>query len=128
MKTDNGYIRVSRGGKLHMLHRYLFEQANGKIPDNMVVRHKCDNPSCINLEHLEVGTQADNNRDTRERGRYSNGIQKGKENGNSRLSDEDVREIKCDTVSTNKALAEKYGVHHSTISLIRLGKIWSHIN
>lgn len=49
-------------------HRWIWEGRYGPIPKGMVVRHKCDNPPCINLQHLELGTVADNNNDARERG------------------------------------------------------------
>jgi len=48
-------------------HRWVWEQANGPIPPGLVIRHKCDNRLCYRLEHLEIGTVADNNRDAAER-------------------------------------------------------------
>jgi hypothetical protein len=48
--------------------RWVWLMANGPIPDGMVVRHKCDNPPCFRLSHLELGTVADNNNDAAQRG------------------------------------------------------------
>ena len=48
-------------------HRWVWEQANGPIPAGLVIRHKCDNRLCYRLDHLEIGTVADNNRDAAER-------------------------------------------------------------
>lgn len=62
-----GYFRV--GDKNRRAHRVAYEFANGQIPKGLVVRHKCDNTRCCNPDHLEIGTQKDNVRDTRERGR-----------------------------------------------------------
>jgi DNA-binding XRE family transcriptional regulator len=69
-KNDKlGYIRVERDHKRFYWHRYIYTQAHGEIPKGMVIRHTCDNPSCINIEHLILGTQKDNVHDMIERGR-----------------------------------------------------------
>lgn len=71
-KFNHGYGQIRRKGKLHLAHRYLFEQAYGPIPFGMVVRHKCDDKRCVNLEHLELGSQRDNVLDRTTRGRDHN--------------------------------------------------------
>ena len=74
-RTPAGYGRASIAvGPLAYYfvyaHRVAWEQANGQpIPPGMVVRHACDNPPCVNPLHLQLGTHADNVRDTHERGR-----------------------------------------------------------
>lgn len=50
-------------------HRLAWILANGPIPDGLLVRHKCDRPSCVNLAHLELGTQKQNIGDVITRGR-----------------------------------------------------------
>jgi len=55
------------------LHRWVWEQVNGPIPPGFVIRHKCDNRPCFRYDHLELGTVADNARDTVERGQWRNG-------------------------------------------------------
>ena len=52
-----------------LLHRLIYKSYYGEIPNGMVVRHKCDNPSCINPLHLELGTRGDNAHDCKVRGR-----------------------------------------------------------
>jgi hypothetical protein len=44
-------------------HRKVWELANGPVPDNLCVMHRCDNPACVNIDHLDLGTQEDNIRD-----------------------------------------------------------------
>jgi hypothetical protein len=61
------------GGKIYphrkkRAHRWVWEMANGPIPPGMVVRHKCDNRLCFKLNHLELGTVAENNADAAKRG------------------------------------------------------------
>lgn len=69
-KAHDGYGRVKRGGKNLMAHRYALSEYLGRpLKDGCVVLHSCDNPSCINPEHLSEGTQADNIRDCIAKGR-----------------------------------------------------------
>lgn len=74
-RSPHGYGRIGSiviNGASHRgtyTHRVSWALANGEWPEGLVVRHKCDNPPCINPEHLEIGTHADNARDRQERGR-----------------------------------------------------------
>lgn len=73
--TDkDGYGKIYVDGKTIRSHRVSWEIHNGPIPKNMCVLHKCDNPPCVNPEHLFLGTSTDNNRDreVKNRGRYRN--------------------------------------------------------
>ena len=68
-----GYGRMSScfGKPPFKAYRVSYELFVGKIPDGLLVRHKCDTPSCVNPNHLEVGTQKDNVNDASLRGRLN---------------------------------------------------------
>jgi hypothetical protein len=65
----SGHGRVNINQKTHLAHRVAYEMCVADIPDGLYVRHKCDNPPCVNPLHLEVGTQGDNMSDMISRGR-----------------------------------------------------------
>lgn len=65
-----GYGYLSFGRRKHMAHRFVYEQLVGPIPDGMILCHKCDNPPCVNPEHLFLGTDAMNAKDKSAKGRH----------------------------------------------------------
>ena len=104
-----GHGYVNYGGAGVLAHRLAYEIWVGPIPEGHVVRHKCDNPPCINPDHLETGTYADNNRDTSERGRGNNQKLTPSHRASiaSRYKEGGVTQIQ---------LAEEYGVSLTTIN------------
>ncbi len=69
-RNDRGYGFISVEGKLFRVHRIAYQLAFGNIPVGLNVLHKCDNPSCIKLDHLFLGTCKDNTRDAMVKGRF----------------------------------------------------------
>lgn len=122
-KDKDGYCYARINKKTGKLHRKLWIENYGPIPDGMVIRHTCDNPSCINLAHLLIGTPSDNTNDMLERGRQA----KGEFQGCAVLSEYQVVCIIADTSSTIAELARKFNVAENTIQQIKRGGTWKHI-
>lgn len=68
-RDTGGYGRMRHGGKAMPAHRAIWEIHNGPVPRELVMRHTCDNPPCVNLEHLLVGTKQQNAQDMLDRNR-----------------------------------------------------------
>lgn len=124
-KDNDGYTRICINGKPDRLFRYVYEQKYGKIPKGMLIRHKCDNTSCCNINHLEIGTPYDNVHDMIDRHRdvYKIGKCFGTKNGASKLNEEQVKEIYLSNLS-NSILSKIYNVSRRNISCIRNKKTW----
>jgi hypothetical protein len=125
-RTKQGYGNLRIKQKTVYAHRYIYELRNGKIPDGLVVCHKCDNPACVNPSHLFLGTQGDNVRDRDEKGRRGSNPPRGESHHNSKLTEKDVAEIRkmlADGQSIRK-IASKFGVTSWTIGSIAVGKTW----
>ena len=69
-KNTRGYGFISIGAKLIRVHRLIWKLAYGDIPKGLNVLHKCDNPPCVRLDHLFLGTLKDNTRDATLKGRF----------------------------------------------------------
>ena len=67
-KDKDGYGRLSLN-KIIRAHRYSWELYFGKIPGDLIICHRCDNPPCVNPDHLFIGTHLDNARDREKKGR-----------------------------------------------------------
>lgn len=127
-KRDDRYFFIRNGDKRWVLHRFVYYNYKGEIPEGMVIMHTCDNPKCINPRHLEVGTQGDNVRDASRKGRLK-GLNTGRgENARfHKLSEKQVFEIREQRHVKRQTLGDMYGVSPHTIDGIRSGRAWSHL-
>lgn len=129
-KSKKGYGRIGLGRRESgnaMAHRVSYELHVGPIPDGMVVLHKCDNPSCVNPDHLRVGTQVENLLDMRSKGRHRWGERpSGERHPMSKLTVEQVADIrsKRNHGQTLSSLAKEFGVVVGTIHFIVSGGTW----
>lgn len=136
IKTDNGCLecrnRHTKDGypRIYLptqrvrttVVRFLWMLAHGPIPHGLVIRHDCDNRLCVNIDHCQLGTVADNIADRVARGRNACGAN----NGKTKLTEENVREIRASRESCT-ILAARLNVYPSTISDARNGTCWKHV-
>lgn len=143
--TAAGYGVVSKGPrgrqKTYLTHRVAFESVNGAIPAGLFVCHRCDVPSCVNPDHLFLGTARDNTRDMLRKGRDAFGINSnplrgeawgvahegtlpvGESHHSAKLSEETVRFVRSSRLSGNE-LARMFNVAPITLSRARRGVTW----
>jgi len=125
-KDTDGYGRFSVDGRVQLAHRLAWELKHGEVPDRQCICHACDNPACVNPLHLFLGTQADNLHDMAEKGRST----KGTDNPQSKLSENDVREIRrlyATAKFLQKQLSKQFGVSRSAIGQIVRRVSWVHV-
>jgi len=113
-RDPHGYGYTYRNGKTAKAHVEAYAIANPKAPRPKMVCHTCDNPPCVNPDHLQIGTKAENNADTAKKRRHNYGLN----HWNGRLTDDDIAMI-CASTETQSVLAAKYGVNQSHISRIK---------
>lgn len=105
-------------------HRVSYALRHGPIAEGLIVCHKCDDPTCVNPDHLFLGTDLDNNADRSAKRRTHQPF--GSVESYRKLSEEQVRTILTDGRSA-RALAREFGVSSNTVSKIRRGETWKHV-
>lgn len=127
MPFGHGQVRVR--GRTYLTHRYAWEIERGPIPQGLNVLHRCDNPPCVRLDHLFLGTHADNVYDRIKKGRSRYVGLAGEQNNHARLTTEQVRDIAAQIIAGDDhgAIAGRYGVTRAAIWLIANRRNWRHV-
>lgn len=121
--NKGGYGITSYQGKSKMAHRLMYEIMKGEIPRTLLVLHSCDNPNCINIDHLRVGYQKDNMNDMRSRKRDN--FLKGLNHPLSKINQHMKKQIEFLYFTENKSqddIAYWMGVSQCTINKVLMGK------
>lgn len=126
-RNSQGYGRVRFKGKLWRYHRLMWYLQQGPIPSGMDVLHRCHNTACGRLDHLYLGTDAENAADREEAGRGVRLL--GEHHGMAKLSAEDVLKIRVRRLAgeTLASIAKSYGITASQVSSIEKRRTWKHV-
>lgn len=138
--SNKGYGRFMINRKVVPASRMSYIITNGPIVGKYEVCHTCDNPLCVNPNHLFLGTRKQNMEDAKNKGRLSSGEKHsklctgnravGERSGKSKLTEKQVREIRrlyTTTETSYKKLAKRFAVSPSAVAAIIKNKRWTHL-
>lgn len=119
-KNPNGYGMFNYKRKMQLAHRVVWQITNGPIPQGGCILHSCDNPGCVNPQHLRVGTQDENMKDMSRKNRSVI--------VNKKLDEHSVEQIKkLIGKKSLREIANQFNVSHNTIWQIKKGKAWASV-
>ena len=129
-RDARGYGKARFDSKTYLTHRIALSLYTGvSITTELDALHSCDNPPCLNPNHLRWGNARENARDMVDRGRQNHPDRRGSKHHMSKLDEQKVLEIKelFRSPLSNAAIARLYGVTKDNIWCIRHGKTWTHL-
>ena len=114
--SSAGYGLVKFGGEQWIAPRLYYFVFVGPIPEGVMVCHHCDNPRCVNPDHLFLGTAKDTHDDAVEKGRKPG--RRGMRAPNAKLTDDQVRAIRADN-RHQAVIGKEYGLHQTAVCRVR---------
>jgi transposase len=128
-----GYGTIMDGDRTRRAHRVAFDLfREEKLPEfspDEQINHTCHNPACVNPDHLYLGTAKENSQDAVKADAWGDNRKRGSEVETSKLTEEQVREIKqrCQNGETQKDVSQDYPISHAMVNKIMVGKWWQHV-
>jgi hypothetical protein len=123
LKAGYGLFKIAGTRQNILAHRYAYEEKFGPVPYGMYVCHRCDNPRCVNQDHLFLGTPKDNVQDMIQKDRRVIKSLSNESNSSAVLTDKQVLEMRAlRGVITQRAMAQKFGIGTSQVSRIMRGQ------
>ena len=121
-QKNYGHIWSSELKRHERAHRMVYEILNSPIPVGLHLLHRCDNPYCVNPDHMFVGTNAENMADRDAKGRQASGAR----NGNARLTEDKARQILL-APGTITEIARQFGISRTNVRDIKTRRIWKNL-
>lgn len=127
--TEGGYGRFGLGQRVVIASRFAWERAHGPIPAGLDVCHRCDTPACVRVDHLFLGTRAENVADMHAKGRGRAPGMQGERHPQAKLTAEVVRQIRSrrQAGESGVSLAKAYGVTPALITMVARRRIWKEV-
>jgi hypothetical protein len=123
--TKTGYGKFGIDYRTVESHRVAWELENGPIPAGSCILHSCDNPRCVNVLHLRLGSHAENMAEAKSRRRHP----RGEGHHATSLTDGDVKSILARRSEglSQQEIGNMHGVSQTTVGRIVRGESWSHV-
>lgn len=134
-RLPNGYGRFHVANvkpEVMLAHRASWLLHHGTFPDGLCVLHHCDNPPCVNPDHLFLGTNRDNSQDAKRKHRLlsrrgPNPKTQGEKHWKARLTEQQILQIRSRKSEKRKVLAAEFGISRRYVSSIICFRKWRHL-